>query len=171
MKTRRKSRRLWQVRKAVRRVFRPQIERLESRELLSITYPTLQNVVWPSSNPTLPAGMDTFNPPVSVQTPASGAPGLATCTPIGNPGDAMALTGSQFSAYTGTDVGKDTNFLVYGQTTAGNGTLANGSILQLDGQQASATLPGNLPTNSMYLVWAQNANGASYPLAVNQTTA
>jgi hypothetical protein len=171
MKTLRKRRGLRPVHKAVRRAFRPQIERLESRELLSITYPTLQNVAWPSSNPTLPAGMDTFTPPVNSQGLAAGAPGLATCTQIGNPGDAMALTGTQFSAYTGTDLGKDTNFLVYGQTTAGNGTLANGSILQLDGQDASMALPSSLPTNSMYLVWAQNANGASYPLAVNQTTA
>ena len=56
-----------------RRQFRPRAEQLESRLLLSATYPNLQNYAVPVDNPTLPAGMDTFTPPVDGQIPSSSA--------------------------------------------------------------------------------------------------
>ena len=117
----------------------------------------------PVDNPTLPAGMDTFTPPVDGQLPSSAAPGLAAMTKSGEPNDVLALTGDQFSSYTGADLGKDSQFLVYSQTTPGNGTLSTASILQASGSQASIVLPAGLPANATYFVWAENGAGAAIP--------
>ena len=160
-----------QASRAFQRQFRPRVEQLEARILLSATYPNLQYYAVPVDNPALPAGMDTFTPPVDGQAPSSAAPGLAAITQIGSANDVLALTGDQFSSYTGADLGKDSQFLVYGQTTATNGILATASILQESGSEASIVLPASLPANATYFVWVQNSAGTSYPLAVNQTQA
>ncbi len=156
-------------------------EQLESRDLLAVLLPAPSGTVnaqaqialtnHPSSNPALPSGMDVFNPPVANLTPATGAPQLATLTSQANPDGNLATTGYQFSALTGAGVGNDTVFQAYGQTTANNGDLTTATIQELNGNRAVATLDAGLPQNSMYLVWAENAAGASLPFAVNKTTA
>ena len=159
------------VSRGFRREFRPHVEQLESRLLLSATFPNLQYYAVPVDNPALPAGMDTFTPPVDGQAPSSAAPGLAAITQTGSANDVLALTGDQFSSYTGAAFGKDSQFLVYGQTTPTNGTLSTASVLQESGSQASIVLPAALPASATYFVWAQNSAGTGFPLAVNQTQA
>src|SRR5262249_2823181 len=58
-----------------------------------------------------------------------------------------------------------------GQTNATNADLTNASIQEVNGDRAAVTLNAGLPSNSMYLVWAENAAGASLPFAVNKTEA
>jgi polygalacturonase len=149
------------------------LEQLESRDLLAVLLPAppaalLQH---PADNPALPAAFDVFNPPVTNIAAAPAAPQLATLTEQGNPDDSLAATGFQFSTQTGASAGQDTVFQVYGQTTAANGTLSNATFQELNGDRAVVTLPSGLPSNSMYLVWAENAAGASVPFAVNRTEA
>ena len=76
------------------------------------------------------------------------------------------------SAITGADAGKDTEFLVYGQTTSGNhGVFAPAKIQRLDGDKVAFTLDGALPAWSMYLHLAAQQQGYGSPIAVNRTEA
>ncbi len=150
------------------------MEPLEPRLLLStVWYPDLQNLVVPSDNPALPAGMDVFTPPVSAAAPGAGAPGLSEITRIANAGDVLPLTGWQLSSHSGADFGKDTEFLVYSQNSWDDALFASAEVLRLDTDnlQAALRMPDTLPQDGMFLVWAQNADGVSYPLAVNRTEA
>jgi hypothetical protein len=149
------------------------LEQLESRDLLSVLLPTPAPALaqHPADNPALPAAFDVFNPPVVNTGIAWAAPQLATLTEQGSPDDSLAATGYQFSTRTGASAGQDTVFQVYGQTTATNGTLSNATFQELNGDRAVVTLPSSLPSDSMYLVWAENAAGASVPFAVNRTDA
>ena len=138
-----------------------------------ITYPDLQGVSKPNPEPTLPVQMDTFAPPVDSSTPSVSAPAFAEWTRSGKPNDTLVATGSQFTNYSGADAGKDSEFLMYGQTTSGNGVLADASVQRLDGsaQKAALTLSTNLPAWSTYFLWPKNSNGYGYPVAVNRTDA
>jgi hypothetical protein len=149
------------------------LEQLETRDLLSVLLPAppaalLQH---PADNPALPAAFDVFNPPVTNIAVAPAAPQLATLTEQAKPDDSLAATGFQFSTLGSASAGQDTVFQVYGQTSAANGTLSNAAIQELNGDRAVVTLDAGLPSNSMYLVWAENAAGASLPFAVNRTEA
>ncbi len=135
--------------KRTRRQILPVLDMLETRLLLTTYYPDLLSPVHPSDNPTLPGGMDTFSPPVDSQTPSSSAPTLAEWTRTAGPDDTLAATGDLFSSYTDTDAGKDTEFLVYGQTSGGDGTLKDASIQRLDGLAAAVTLDAGMNSGGM----------------------
>ncbi len=151
-----------------RRETPPVLETLEPRLLLSVTYPSLQQIYTPADNPTLPGAMDVFAPPVDSQTPAGAAPVFAEWSRFADPDDTVPITGDAFSVYSGDDFGMDTRFIVYGQTGASDATTTDGLIRVLQDNQASITLDGSLPDDSMYLVWAQNDAGVSYPFAINK---
>jgi hypothetical protein len=135
------------------------------------SYPDMPNVVKPNPEPTLLTAFDTFSPPVATTTPAGTAPAFAEWTRAGAPDDSLVMTGSNFSRYTGDNAGKDTQFLVFGQTDGSNSTLRECAIQRLDGMKAAITLDAALPAWSTYLVWPKNSDGYGYPAAVNRTDA
>jgi polygalacturonase len=145
-------------------------ELLEKR-LLMTGVPGLPAIIAPTANPALPAGFDVFTPPAASTTPAAGTPQIAAWTESAGPGQSLTISATQISALPASDQSSDTQFVTYGQTTATNGTLVADTIQQLSPNIASVTLASNNTPNSMYLLWAVNADGYSAPVAVNKTDA
>jgi hypothetical protein len=128
----------------------------------------------------LPAGVNAFNPPVDVSVgAASGSPAIAASSLTAGPNNTITVTGNELSTYSGETHGSaysDSQFLVYGES-GGVGTLAPAQTQDtLNTASTSAggalvTIPSSEPGDSMYLIWAENANGATTPIAINQTNA
>ncbi len=131
--------------------------------------PDLQNAVKPSPEPTSPTGWDVFTPLVETSNVASDVPKIAEWTRTGGPDDSLILTADLLSNFTGSDEGKDTEFLVHGQTTAGDAVQASALIQRLDGSKAAITLPSVLPAWSTYFIWPKNGAGYGNPITVNRT--
>ena len=134
------------------------------------SYVEFQSGPRPSPEPALPPTFDPFVPPVTLAAPAAGAPAIAEWTKIAQPDGVVALTGSQFSSYTGAQAGTDTQFEVFGQSLRGH-YLGNASVQVLDGLKAAVVLPEALPADAEYLLWPVNSNGSGAPVAVNATEA
>ncbi len=161
-----------------RNLFRPagirsefNVEHLEMRQLLAATLPLLPAIIAPASNPALPSGFDSFSPQGLTGSPTAGSPGIAQWTQSGNPNDILAVSLTNPSALPAADKGSDTEFFTFGQTTASNGALVNDTIEQLGGGLASVNLSSGNTPNSMYLLWAQNADGFSSAVAINKANA
>lgn len=147
------------------------LEDLEVRRLLTAALPPLPAIVAPASNPTLPSNFDVFDPQGATGSAGAGAPAIAQWTQSGNPGDTLAVSLTHPTALPASDDSSDTQFYTYGQTTASNGALVSDTIEQLGSGIASVDLnSGNTP-NSMYFLWAENADGFSTAVAVNKTDA
>jgi hypothetical protein len=120
---------------------------LESRVTPTVFLPDFV-VSPPSSSPELKSNIDRFVIPNVTSTVAPNAPIISEWTRSAKVNESIAITGHELSAYpTGTDFGKDSEFLIYGQTKDGtqfDGTLTNGQILRLDGPRAAVTLPSDL---------------------------
>jgi hypothetical protein len=160
------------------------VERLESRMMLNAALPDLPSLSSgfpagfdygppPAEHPAgyyqtdepgfyWPAGMNVFAPPVvsSTSTLTMISAGALTA----QAGQSMTITGSDFS-------GSNVNVLVYGQTTAANGTLAAAQIQDATSTGAMIELSNALPTNSFYMIWPEESSGIGSPVAVNQTDA
>jgi hypothetical protein len=147
------------------------LEHLETRRLLTAALPMLPAIVAPTSNPALPTGFDVFSPQATTAAPAAGSPGIAQWTQSGNPGDTLAVSLTHPTALPAADDSSDTEFFTYGQTTASNGALVNDTIEQLDGGVASVNLNSTNTPNSMYFLWAENADGYSAAVAINKANA
>jgi hypothetical protein len=146
------------------------LENLEGRVMLSATLPNLPSLLTPASNPTLPAGFDTFSPPVG-GTAVAGTPQIANFTQSATAGQSISVSAVKLTTLTGSSADTDTAFITYGQTTAGNGVLTADPIEQIGANQASVGLASGNPGNSMYLLWAKNGNGYGTPVAINKTNA
>jgi hypothetical protein len=133
--------------------------------------PDMPNVPEPNPEPVAPSGWDVFAPPVTATPPVSGAPTIAEWTRTGAPDDSLILTGDKLSVNTGINQGKDTQFVIYGQTTGNNSFLSAALIQRLDGLKAAITLPAGLPAWSTYMLWPENFSGYGAPVAVNRTEA
>ncbi len=133
------------------------------------TYPDA-TIIGPSSQPTFPAAFEAFDPAVHSDPVSTNVPAIAEWTRSNNPGDTMALTGSRLSIFSDSAEGRDTRFVLFGQSGAGKIT-ADALIQRLDGMQAAITLPEELPADQMYLMWPRNSNGFSKPVAINRTEA
>lgn len=133
--------------------------------------PDMQNVARPNPDPGAQVGWDVFAPPVTTASALGGTPTIAEWTRTGVSDNTLALTGDVLSNYAGNDQGKDTRFVIYGQTAISDGVQATASIQRLDGNKASITLPAGLPAWSTYLLWPRNSTGYGYPVAVNQSDA
>jgi hypothetical protein len=90
---------------------------------------------------------------------------------MAGPDNVLPFSGCQFSTYQAGDFGKDARFIVFGQTGAGDRTLATAEIMRLTDAVGTICLPQALPSNSMYLVWACNNAGTGFPITVNRTEA
>jgi len=151
-------------------VFDELYEPLEKRLMLT-GLPDMPDIVAPASNPALPSGFDVFTPPVTATAPAAGAPAIAAWTESAGPGQSISISVTQISALPASDQSSDTEFVTYGQTNSGNGALVSDTIQQLSPNIASVTLGQNNTANSMYFLWAENADGYSAPVAINQADA
>jgi hypothetical protein len=160
------------------------VERLESRMMLSTALPDLPSLssslpvgfdygqppaerqpgYYQADEPGFywPAGMNVFAPPVASSTSALTMISAGAIT--AQAGQSMTITGSDFS-------GSNVNVLVYGQTTAANGTLAAAQIQDATSTGAMIELSNALPTNSFYMIWPEESSGIGSPVAVNQTDA
>jgi hypothetical protein len=127
----------------------------------------------------LPSGVNAFTPPAVSGGAVSGAPAIAASNLTAGPNNTITVTGTNLSTFAGDTDGtaySDTQFLVYGES-GGVGTLVPAEIQDTTNTASSTaggaliTIPTSEPTNSMYLVWAENADGATTPIAINQTQA
>lgn len=121
----------------------------------------------PTPAPAWPTGFENFTPPVGATGPATGTPEIAEFTRTAGPGDALVVSGNTLSAVSGSDSGRDTRYRVYAQGTG----LSDAAINRQSGDLAALSLPSTLPTWSTYLLWAENAQGPSRPVAINRTEA
>ena len=124
----------------------------------------------PPSNPAFPPAFAAFSPPVTNLTPLADAPTIAELTRQNQPGDTMVLTGDKLSSFSGDAEGRDTRFVVFGQSNSGD-VLKDASIQNLDGMQAALKLSTDLPSDQMYMMWPRNDNGFGAPVKINQTEA
>ena len=147
------------------------LEHLETRRLLAAALPLLPAILAPASNPALPSGFDIFSPDAATGSPPVGSPGIAQWTQSGNPNDTIAISVTNPTALPAADKSSDTQFFTYGQTNASNGALVNDTIEQLGGGVASVNLSSANTPNSMYLLWAENADGYSSAVAINKADA
>jgi len=115
---------------------------------------------------TFPTGFAPFDPPVANASPKAATPEIAEWTRIASAGDTMVLSGEQLSSFQGVSEGRDTLFRIYA-----NGMEADALIQRLDGRQCALTLPGNLPPNTLYLLWPRNNQGFGRPVAIGQADA
>ena len=90
---------------------------------------------------------------------------------IRRPGNTLSVSVTNPSALPASSSDSDTQFVTYGQTNFSNGTLSSDTIEQIGSNIASVTLSSQNDSNSMYFLWAENADGYSAPVAVNKTTA
>ncbi len=134
----------------------------------TLLLPDLPTYSEPSSNPALPTGADVFNAPIGAQSLVKGAPTIAVTNLSAGSNDTLSLTGSGFTDDASRDFA-DTNFILYGQTNSGNGTVADAQIQNSSAMGVLATIPTTEPDNSMYFVWPQNSSGVGSPVAVNRT--
>jgi hypothetical protein len=125
----------------------------------------------PSSNPNLPAEMNTFTPPLGAPDTSAAAPIIASSNTTVQPDQSIALTGAQLSSASGNTEFSDTRFIIFGQTNPTNATLTDAQIQMHTSTAAMITVDASEPANSMYLLWAANAQGTSLPMALNQTEA
>jgi hypothetical protein len=133
--------------------------------------PEMQDVSKPNPDPGAQQGWDTFLPPVTSTAAAPGTPSVGEWTRCGVSDDSLVLTGDAFSSFAGPKFGKDTQFLVYGQTDQGNSIQSAALIQRLDGSKAAVTLPAGLPAWSTYFLWPANSSGYGYPVGINRTDA
>jgi len=145
-------------------------ELLEKRLMLS-GLPGVPAILAPPSNPALPSAFDVFAPPVTAIAPAAGTPGIAAWTETAGPSQSLSISATKMSALPASANSSDTQFVTYGQTTSTNGELVSDTIQQLGPNNASVTLGQSNTANSMYLLWAVNADGYSAPVAINKTDA
>ncbi|MFO0948837.1 MAG: glycosyl hydrolase family 28-related protein [Planctomycetota bacterium] len=124
----------------------------------------------PVGAPQLPANVDVFAPSFATTAPSSAAPVISEWTRTAGPGESVVLTGDQFTRWTDSAAGADTQIWVYAQTTSGNGTYVAANIQHLAGDsELIVTIPPSVPSGSMFLIWVQNNDGVSAPVAINQT--
>jgi hypothetical protein len=154
-----------------RRFLKISCECLESRTLFSSVVPGLPAYQAPLSNPALPSGFDTFAPQLPAATNTPGGPGIGAWTQSAAPGNTISVSVVNASALPAANQNSDTQFVTYSQTSASDGTLTNDTIVQMGSGVASVSLSSQNDSNSMYFLWARNANGFSAPVAINKTTA
>ncbi len=82
----------------------------------------------PPDNPTPPG--DSFNPPVTTNAPATGAPAVTTFTSQAGNDRTVLIQGGAFTTFTGNDTGKDTRLW----STDANGLVYQPPILQVTNQ-------------------------------------
>jgi hypothetical protein len=112
----------------------------------------------PDPAPQWPDGFQPFTPPVSAAAPSPDAPAIAAWNASAGPDQSFVLTGDL----------KQAKFLIFGQTTQSNGTLASATIQNATDDGVILTVPAAEPAGSLYLVWPQTSAGTGPPIALNR---
>ena len=111
----------------------------------------------------MPASIDapgeTFSPIVDGST-ANGAPVIATITESVAPGESIIVSGKGFA---------NGKFYIAGLNTGGAYQTVEAKIIKCDDTTATIYVDESF-RNGVYLVWAENSNGMSYPVRVNNPT-
>jgi len=124
------------------------------RVIEDVTLGAFPNLIISPPTTNFPSEFHAFNPPISNYTPSASAPAIAEFTRGNNGGDTLALTGEGLAPC-----------FVFGDNTTN--TFA-GSVEFLDGRVAAVTVPPELSTNEVYLMWPINLNGYGYPVPINK---
>lgn len=127
--------------------------------------PAPEVVFSPSAVIALPRDRNEFSPTFFPTPLEPNRPVITEWTRSGRPGDPIQITGVGFPL--DDSDGRGLAVLVYGQTSAGNGTLREATILSVTDHTVTAVLPEDLPPNSLYLVWCKTIFGVSEPVLVN----
>lgn len=130
-----------------------------SSALAAEKLPSLADLMTPDPAPTPPAEWSAFAPPVNGAKPSADAPGISQWIRTAGPDETIAVGGY--------GLGAEAKFLVYGQTDKGK-LLKEATVQAIEPFKALITLPTDLPTKSMYLVWPKNAKGVGAPVALNK---
>lgn len=85
------------------------------------------------------------------------------------PGESFTLSGTRFTLEEGDAVGSDTRVYLYFEDSEG-GQLLELELWQVTDQIIMCSLPDDLPFE-VYLVWVENAAGASAPVILNRAQA
>ncbi len=125
----------------------------------------------PPGRPALPHGISPYAPPARAANPPDAAPVFAEWTRTAEPGDLILATGHRFTSLAGPEAGKETEFLVFAQTSPSDGQSIRAEAVRVDDQTAAFRLPAALRPNALYLVWPRNRDGWGRPAAVNRTEA
>ena len=115
----------------------------------------------PATLSKIPEEISKFTPKLINEVPAEGAPIIYEFTKTAAADESIVISGENLT--------EDTRFILYSQTTAKDGAYYELIIQRLEPtRKAIVTLPENL-TYSMYMIWAMNEHGTSYPILINKT--
>lgn len=112
---------------------------------------------------------DTFAPQLTGATPGPLAPVIAAWNETALPDEGVTLTGTRFTSRTGADAGTDTVAWIWAANSTG-GVLKQAHVWKATESLLTVSIPADVPSG-MYLLWVENAGGASAPIAINQTKA
>ena len=98
-----------------------------------------------------------FIPPLKNEICAEGVPVISAVTSFAKPGETIVLEGDCIS---------DAELWIYGVNRSGCGELRSMDITERSESTVSAMIPYQF-SYGVYLVWAENAAGAGYPVRVN----
>jgi hypothetical protein len=123
-----------------------------------VDLPGLLPVV-PSSNPVLPAGIDTFTPPISGTTASAGAPVIAASNLTAQPDQNISVTGSGIDG---------SSFQVYGQTNSTDALLSGATVQDASSFGDIVTINPSEPADAEYVLWPQSGGVVGNPIFINQ---
>ena len=133
--------------------------------------PDVAGYVLPPGSPALPSNFDPFVPQVTVNGVAgANTPAASEWIRTAKAGESVIVAGNKLSNYTGTDAGKDSQFLVFGE----NGStlqLTPAAILRETGNNAAIRMDPSMPNVGAYMVWPRNSHGYGTPFVVNKAEA
>jgi hypothetical protein len=124
------------------------------------------DLVAPAGAPAAP-GEQYF--PIFIGSPAAEAPVIAAWHDTLMSDESFTLAGKYFTTKTGEAEGSDTTVWIGAQTPSGYRVL-EADLISIEEKLLVAIVPAELAYD-MYLVWVENAHGASLPIAVNRAQA
>ncbi|CAK4870504.1 unnamed protein product [Aphanomyces euteiches] len=131
-----------------------------------LTLPPATEWAAPSGAPTAPGntfGVTFTSPPATVPV---NAPAIAEWNKTVKPNESFTMSGVRFTTLTGSAAGSDTTVWIWADTPSG-GVLTQAQITSVSDSIIQAIVPAAVPFG-MYLVWVENANGASSPITINR---
>lgn len=133
----------------------------------TVPLPAPSEWIAPSGAPAAPG--DAFDVTFTGTAPVAAAPVIGEWNRVVTPDESFVLTGARFTQRNGTEAGTDTTVWVWADAPGG-GALHACRIWRVTENTLTATLPVGVPFG-MFLVWVENAAGASTPVVLNRTDA
>lgn len=125
---------------------------------------------WSASGSAPTAPGDAYNVYCNGSAPVGNAPVISEWTRTAKPDESFTLTGVRLTDKAGAQAGSDTIVWLWADNGSG-GILRQCKVWKIyDDNILTATVPSDVPFG-MYLVWVENQNGPSRPVAINKTQA